>query len=248
MRRPPPARCHSPARATAGGRADIDRGPAAVERRRGHPDGDHRRPSSIHIVRRQKVGLSAPAVAPVHDGGRLPGAGSATRPAAGSVLTLLLLVVAAFVTTLMAGHTFYPAGDVLRVVMGERVPAPPSLRRHGVAAARAVLALTAGFSFSRFRRHLRRCSATRSPAGPIIIARHQRGSGRGGSHRHRDLLAGRTEVSVMASPPPPSAWPCFIYTSAFRDGVAGTRLILIGIGVAALLADSVGLYVLSQGR
>ncbi len=52
----------------------------------------------------------------------------------------------------------------------------------------------------------------------------------------------------MASPPPPSAWPCFIYTSAFRDGVAGTRLILIGIGVAALLADSVGLYVLSQGR
>jgi iron complex transport system permease protein len=36
-----------------------------------------------------------------------------------------------------------------------------------------------------------------------------------------------------------------MYTLAFRDGVAGTRLILIGIGVAAFL-DSVTSYVLSH--
>ncbi len=36
-----------------------------------------------------------------------------------------------------------------------------------------------------------------------------------------------------------------MYALAFRDGVAGTRLILIGIGVAAIL-DSVTSYVLSR--
>ncbi|MFD5455412.1 iron chelate uptake ABC transporter family permease subunit, partial [Streptomyces olivaceus] len=62
------------------------------------------------------------------------------------VLTLLVLVVAAFVTTLMAGHTFYPAHDVLRVIMGDDVPGA-SFTVGRLRLPRAVLALTAGFSF-----------------------------------------------------------------------------------------------------
>ncbi|CAM5733155.1 ABC transporter permease OS=Streptomyces microflavus OX=1919 GN=Smic_02030 PE=3 SV=1 [Streptomyces microflavus] len=38
------------------------------------------------------------------------------------ILVLAVLVVAAFAGDLMAGRTFYPPGDVLRVILGEQVP------------------------------------------------------------------------------------------------------------------------------
>ncbi|MET8828015.1 iron chelate uptake ABC transporter family permease subunit [Streptomyces sp. NPDC004610] len=157
------------------------------------------------------------------------------------VLTLALLVVTGFAVTLMAGHTFYPARDVLRVVMGEQVPGA-SFTVGTLRLPRAVLAATAGFCFGiagvTFQTMLRNplaspdvigISAGASAAAAIAIV---------------SLSLGGTAVSALAIAAALGV-ALLVYTLAFRDGVAGTRLILIGIGVSALL-DSVTSYVLSQ--
>ncbi|RMB82437.1 iron chelate uptake ABC transporter family permease subunit [Streptomyces shenzhenensis] len=157
------------------------------------------------------------------------------------VLTLLLLVVAAFVTTLMAGHTFYPARDVLRVIMGEDVPGA-SFTVGRLRLPRAVLALTAGFSFGiagvTFQTMLRNPLAS-----PDIIGISS-GASAAAAIAIVTLSLGETEVSILAIAAALGV-ALLVYTLAFRDGVAGTRLILIGIGISALL-DSVTSYVLSQ--
>ncbi|MEV0015680.1 FecCD family ABC transporter permease [Streptomyces tendae] len=156
------------------------------------------------------------------------------------VLALLVLVAAAFVTSLMAGHTFYPAHDVLRVVMGEDVPGA-SFTVGRLRLPRAVLALSAGLGFGlagvTFQTMLRNPLAS-----PDII-----GISAGASTAAIAIVIfslGGTEVSVVAIAAALGV-ALLVYTLAFRDGVAGTRLILIGIGVSALL-DSVTSYVLSQ--
>jgi iron complex transport system permease protein len=58
------------------------------------------------------------------------------------------------------------------------------------------------------------------------------------------LSLGGTQVSIFAIVSA-LAIALLVYTLAFRDGVAGTRLILIGIGIAAIL-DSITSYVLSR--
>ncbi|MFE0821522.1 FecCD family ABC transporter permease [Streptomyces sp. NPDC058847] len=157
------------------------------------------------------------------------------------VLTLLLLVVAAFVTTLMAGHTFYPPEDVLRVVMGEQVPGA-SFTVGTLRLPRAVLALTAGFSFGMAGVTFQ--TMLRNPlASPDIIGISAGASAAAAIGIVTFSLSG-TEVSALAIAAALGV-ALLVYTLAFRDGVAGTRLILIGIGVAALL-DSVTSYVLSQ--
>lgn len=157
------------------------------------------------------------------------------------VLTLLLLVVAAFATTLMAGHTYYPAGDVLRVIMGEEVPGA-SFTVGRLRLPRAVLALTAGFSFGiagvTFQTMLRNPLAS-----PDVIGISS-GASAAAALAIVTLSLGETEVSVLAIAAALGV-ALLVYTLAFRDGVAGTRLILIGIGISALL-DSVTSYVLSQ--
>ncbi|MFD0020315.1 FecCD family ABC transporter permease [Streptomyces sp. NPDC058382] len=157
------------------------------------------------------------------------------------VLVLLLLVVVAFVTTLMAGHTFYPARDVLRVVMGEDVPGA-SFTVGTLRLPRAVLALTAGFSFGiagvTFQTMLRNPLAS-----PDIIG-ISAGASAAAAIAIVTFSLGGTEVSAVAIAAALGV-ALLVYTLAFRDGVAGTRLILIGIGVSALL-DSVTSYVLSQ--
>ncbi|MFH8973405.1 FecCD family ABC transporter permease [Streptomyces sp. NPDC017890] len=157
------------------------------------------------------------------------------------VLTLLLLVVAAFVMTLMAGHTFYPPGDVLRVVMGEQVPGA-SFTVGTLRLPRAVLALTAGFSFGMAGVTFQ--TMLRNPlASPDVIGISSGASAAAAIAIVTFSMSG-TEVSVVAIAAALGV-ALLMYTLAFRDGVAGTRLILIGIGVAALL-DSVTSYVLSQ--
>ncbi|MGW8630438.1 FecCD family ABC transporter permease [Streptomyces sp. NPDC055793] len=157
------------------------------------------------------------------------------------VLTLLLLVAAAFATTLMAGHTFYPAHDVLRVVMGEEVPGA-SFTVGRLRLPRAVLALTAGFSFGMAGVTFQ--TMLRNPlASPDVIG-ISAGASAAAAIAIVTLSLSGTEVSVLAIAAALGV-ALLVYTLAFRDGVAGTRLILIGIGVAALL-DSVTSYVLSQ--
>lgn len=157
------------------------------------------------------------------------------------VLTLLLLVVAAFVTTLMAGHTFYPADDVLRVVMGEQVPGA-SFTVGRLRLPRAVLALTAGFSFGMAGVTFQ--TMLRNPlASPDVIGISSGASAAAAIAIVTFSMSG-TAVSVLAIAAALGV-ALLMYTLAFRDGVAGTRLILIGIGIAAML-DSVTSYVLSQ--
>jgi iron complex transport system permease protein len=157
------------------------------------------------------------------------------------MLTLAVLVAAAFAVTLMAGHTFYPPGDVVRVILGEQVPGA-SFTVGRLRLPRAVLAVAAGFSFGlagvTFQTMLRNPLAS-----PDIIGISS-GAGAAAAVAIVSLGLGGLQVSVFAIVAA-LAVSLLIYALAFRDGVAGTRLILIGIGVAAIL-DSVTSYVLSR--
>ncbi|MGP4022476.1 FecCD family ABC transporter permease [Actinomadura sp. 3N407] len=185
--------------------------------------------------------MSAPAPAPaavqaVARGRRRRG--SRRRLVAG---TLAVLIVAGFAVTLMVGQTFYPPGDVARVVLGEQVPGA-SFTVGRLRLPRAVLAVTAGFGFGlggvTFQTMLRNplaspdiigISAAASAAAAVAIV---------------TLSLGGTQVSIFAIVSA-LAVALLMYVLAFRDGVVGTRLILIGIGIAAML-HSVISYVLSQ--
>ncbi|MFI6348179.1 FecCD family ABC transporter permease [Streptomyces sp. NPDC050560] len=158
-----------------------------------------------------------------------------------TVLVLLLLVVAAFLTTLMAGHTYYPARDVLRVIVGEQVPGA-SFTVGRLRLPRAVLALTSGFSFGMAGVTFQ--TMLRNPlASPDVIG-ISTGASAAAAVAIVTLSLSGTAVSALAIAAALGV-ALLVYTLAFRDGVAGTRIILIGIGVAALL-DSVTSYVLSQ--
>lgn len=157
------------------------------------------------------------------------------------IVTLAVLAVAAFAVTLVAGQTFYPPRDVIRVILGEQVPGA-SFTVGRLRLPRAVLAVVAGFSFGlagvTFQTMLRNPLAS-----PDIIGISS-GASTAAAIAIVSLSLGGTQVSIFAIV---SALvvALLVYTLAFRDGVAGTRLILIGIGIAAIL-DSITSYVLSR--
>ncbi|MEU8353037.1 MULTISPECIES: iron chelate uptake ABC transporter family permease subunit [unclassified Streptomyces] len=157
------------------------------------------------------------------------------------VLTTALLVAAVFTVTLMAGQTFYPLDDVVRVVSGEQVPGA-SFTVGRLRLPRAVLAVVAGFSFGlagvTFQTMLRNPLAS-----PDVIGISS-GASAAAAVAIVTLSLGRTQVSVLAIAAA-LAVALLVYTLAFKDGVAGTRLILIGIGISAML-DSLIAYVLSR--
>ena len=158
------------------------------------------------------------------------------------VITVLsVLVVAGFAVTLMAGDTFYRPGEVARVIMGEQVPGA-SFTVGRLRLPRAVLAVVAGFCFGlagvTFQTMLRNPLAS-----PDIIG-ISAGASAAAALAIVTLSLGATQVSVLAIVAG-LAVALLVYTLAFRDGVVGTRLILIGIGVSAML-DSITSYVLSQ--
>ncbi|RLV64813.1 ABC-transport system [Streptomyces sp. CBMAI 2042] len=157
------------------------------------------------------------------------------------VLVLAVLVVAAFVMTLMAGRTFYPPGDVWRVILGEQVPGA-SFTVGRLRLPRAVLALVAGFSFGlagvTFQTMLRNPLAS-----PDIIGISS-GASAAAAIAIVTLSLGEVQVSVLAIAAGLGV-ALLVYSLAFRGGVVGTRLILIGIGISAML-DSITSYVLSQ--
>ncbi|SCG01876.1 iron complex transport system permease protein [Streptomyces sp. Ncost-T6T-2b] len=157
------------------------------------------------------------------------------------VLVLVLLVAAAFAVTLMAGRTYYPPGDVLRVILGEQVPGA-SFTVGRLRLPRAVLALVAGFSFGlagvTFQTMLRNPLAS-----PDIIGISS-GASAAAAIAIVTLSLGEVQVSVLAIAAGLGV-ALLVYSLAFKGGVAGTRLILIGIGISAML-DSITSYVLSQ--
>ncbi|WP_316932166.1 iron ABC transporter permease [Nocardioides marmotae] len=167
-----------------------------------------------------------------------------TRRAArrrGVVVVLLLLLAGVFAASLMVGRTFYPPSDVLAVISGQDVPGA-SFTVGRLRLPRAVLALVVGLCFGMagvaFQTMLRNPLASPDIIGISTGASAAAAVGIvtfGLSGAAVSLLAIMVGLGVAV----------LIYVLSFRDGVAGTRLILIGIGIAAML-ESVIAYVLSR--
>ncbi len=154
---------------------------------------------------------------------------------------LAVFIAALFVTSLIVGQTIYPLGDVIDVVFGRDV-AGASFTVGRLRLPRAVLAIVAGLSFGvagvTFQTMLRNPLAS-----PDIIG-ISAGASAAAAFAIVTLSLGGTAVSVIAIAAGLTV-AIVIYLLSYRSGVAGSRLILIGIGVAAML-ESLTSYVLSR--
>ncbi|MFJ8691256.1 FecCD family ABC transporter permease [Micromonospora wenchangensis] len=159
-----------------------------------------------------------------------------------AVLAALTLAVAAMVVvSLMVGRTFYPAGDVLRVILGETVPGA-SFTVGELRLPRTVLALATGLCFGMGGVTFQ--TMMRNPlASPDIIGISSAASA-AAAFAIIVLGLGETGVAVFAIVAALGV-AVLIYLLSFTDGVAGTRLVLIGIGIAAML-NSATAYILNQ--
>jgi iron complex transport system permease protein len=171
-------------------------------------------------------------------------AGGRARRASRRRLVIAVLAVALLggvAAALMVGRTFHPPGDVLRVILGEQVPGA-SFTVGRLRLPRAVLAAVAGISFGlagvTFQTMLRNPLAS-----PDVI-----GISTGASAAAAVAIVvfglGGTAVSVVAIVAGLLV-ALAIYLLAYKEGGAGTRFVLIGIGMAAML-HSVIAYVLSR--
>jgi iron complex transport system permease protein len=151
------------------------------------------------------------------------------------------LVVMVFALSLMVGQRFYGPGEVIRVLLGEVVPGA-SFTVGELRLPRATLGLLAGFGFGiagvTFQTMLRNPLAS-----PDIIGISS-GAGAAAVIGLVVLSLDETMVSFLALGAA-LLTAAAIYLLSSGRGFAGTRLILIGIGVAAML-DSVIAYVLSR--
>ncbi|MBA2953882.1 iron chelate uptake ABC transporter family permease subunit [Nocardioides sp. MAH-18] len=157
------------------------------------------------------------------------------------VAVLAVLVVAVYALSLMVGNTFYGPGEVWDVVRGETVPGA-SFTVGELRLPRATLALLTGAAFGlggvTFQTMLRNplaspdiigISSGASAAAVIGIVVYELGA---------------TAVSFVAIPAALGT-TLLIYVLAYKDGIAGTRLILIGIGVDVMLRSVIA-YVLMR--
>lgn len=153
----------------------------------------------------------------------------------------LILLLAGFALTLMLGQSFVSPQTVLRVLAGEDVPGQ-SFTVGQLRLPRAVVAVLAGLSFglggAAFQIMLRNPLAS-----PDII----------GISRGASAAAVLAIVVLGLDGPVVSIFAVIaglgvallVYGLSFQGGVAGTRLILVGIGVSAML-DSFIAYVLTR--
>lgn len=161
------------------------------------------------------------------------------RALTSAVLAAALVLL--FVVALMAGRTFYTPDEILRVMLGETVPGA-SFTVGELRLPRAVLAVLAGMSFGVAGISFQ--TLLRNPlASPDII-----GISSGASAAAVTAIVvfslGGAQVSLVALGGA-LITALAIYLLSNRGGFAGTRLILIGIGVAAML-QSVVSYLLSR--
>lgn len=156
-------------------------------------------------------------------------------------LVLAALILVAFAVTLMVGQTIYSAADVGAVLLGQDVPGA-SFTVGRLRLPRAVLAVLAGLCFGlggvAFQTMLRNPLAS-----PDIIGISS-GASAAAAFAIVTLSLSSAQVSVFAIIAG-LVVALMVYLLSFKGGVAGTRLILIGIGVAAML-DSLTAYVLSR--
>lgn len=151
------------------------------------------------------------------------------------------MLLLGFIATLMIGQTVTPFGDVLKVLLGETVPGA-SFTVGQLRLPRAVMALLAGASFGLGGAAFQ--TLLRNPlASPDIIG----------------ITSGASAAAVFAivvlsmSGPAVSIFAIvaglgvalLVYGLSAKNGVAGPRLILVGIGVSAMLESMIA-YVLAR--
>ena len=153
------------------------------------------------------------------------------------VVVLALLVLGA--VSLMFGQTIYSPSEVARVVLGETVPGA-SFTVGELRLPRTALAVLAGVAFGMggvtFQTMLRNALASPDIVGITAGA---------SAAAVVCLVLLRLDETVTSFVAIVAALvvAMLIYLLAYKDGVLGTRLILIGIGISAML-DSVVAYVI----
>ena len=155
--------------------------------------------------------------------------------------SLLALIAVLFLLTLMLGQSFTPPSELARVLAGQNVPGA-SFSVWQLRLPRAVLALLTGLSFglggAAFQVMLRNPLAS-----PDIIGINL-GASAAAVFAIVVLQWNGALVSILAVAAGIGV-ALAIYGLSFRNGVAGTRIILIGIGVAAILESFIS-YTLTR--
>ncbi len=160
------------------------------------------------------------------------------RRVAASV-NLAACAVVLFVVSLMVGQTFYGPGEVVRVVLGEIGPGA-SFTIGELRLPRAVLAVLTGSCFGVAGTTFQ--TLLRNPlASPDVIGISS-GASAAAVIAIVVLSVDESLVSLLAIAAA-LVTALLIYLLAYKDGVVGSRLILIGIGIASML-DSVIAYVI----
>jgi iron complex transport system permease protein len=154
---------------------------------------------------------------------------------------LLALVFAIFALTLMLGQSFTPPGDVLKVLLGQDVDGA-SFAVGQLRLPRAVLSILAGLSFGMAGVAFQ--TMLRNPLASPDIVGVSSGASAGAVFAIVVLSLKGTAVSLFAVASGLGV-ALTVYGLSFRNGVAGTRLILVGIGVSAMLESAVA-YILTQ--
>ena len=159
----------------------------------------------------------------------------------GTVIAVLVVLIASlFVLTLLMGRSFTPPADVIRVLRGGDVPGASFLVGQ-LRLPRAVLSILAGLSFglggAAFQTMLR------NPLASPDIVGISTGASAAAVFAIVVLSWQGLAVSMFAVAAG-LAVALLVYGLSFRNGVGGTRLILVGIGVSAMLESSIA-YILS---
>lgn len=159
----------------------------------------------------------------------------------GVAVLLLVLSIAAFAITLVLGRSFMSPADVFRVLIGENV-AGASFTVGQLRLPRAVLAVLAGASFGMAGTAFQ--IMLRNPLGsPDIIGINW---GASAAAVFAIVILGMDGLAVsLLAVFVGLATAMVVYGLSSRNGVAGPRLILIGIAISAML-ESVIAYVLAR--
>ncbi|MFY1713568.1 iron chelate uptake ABC transporter family permease subunit [Tritonibacter mobilis] len=156
-------------------------------------------------------------------------------------IVFITLLIVGVITTLLVGQSMTAPTEAFRAILGEEI-AGVSFTVRELRFPRAVLACLAGASFGLSGAAFQ--VLLRNPlASPDIIGIS---AGAGAAAVFTIVFWGATGLSVsIAAVVAALVVALLIYLLAWRDGVAGGRLILIGIGIAAML-QSVTAYSLSK--
>ncbi|MGI6856706.1 FecCD family ABC transporter permease [Mesorhizobium sp. 1B3] len=157
------------------------------------------------------------------------------------IAILLALLAATFVLSLSLGQSFTPLEEVVSVLRGEQVSGASFIVGQ-LRLPRAVLSVLAGLSFglggAAFQIMLRNPLAS-----PDIIGINL-GASAAAVFAIVVLRMNGPAVSVFAVVAGLGV-ALLIYVLSFRNGVAGTRLILVGIGISAMMQSTIA-YILSN--